>query len=124
MTRPLVLTLHLDARLLADARQGLLAGVLEARVERQGQDRQAATGASATLDELRARPRGDAGHEREVVVRTAAGAAHDLPATDAAVLHGLRVRGRRGRVVRPGRWGAGREAAARKAALTMRTYAR
>ena len=99
----------LDAGLLPDAQQGLRAGVLQSRCS-AGSSRTARARrvADAPLHELRAGPRGDAGHEREVVIAPSASAADDVPAADAAVLGGLRVGRRRGRVQRgrrPGRCG-------------------
>ena len=78
--------------------QRLRAGVLEPRCQGHLQDSQGAPRGGAALSELHPCPRGDVGHEREVIVRPPASAADDVPATDGAVLRRLGVRGRRWRV--------------------------
>jgi len=50
-----VLALHLDARLLADACEGLFAGVLEPGDDGQLEDREAAPRAGPPFDELHPR---------------------------------------------------------------------
>ena len=93
--RPDGVALHLDARLLAHAREARRGRALEWRRHRQGQPPQRGAGRDVSRPQRRPLMGRDAGHQREVVRLAAPCLTLRPPATDLAVLDRVRPRGGR-----------------------------
>ena len=93
--RPDGVALHLDARLLAHAREARRGRALEGRSHRQGKPAERGAGRDVPRPQRRPLMGRDAGHQREVVRLAAPRLAVRPPATDLAVLDRVRPRGRR-----------------------------